>query len=406
MLQFQAGDLHSLSLVGSGGFGLVYRGWSETLGMEVALKMLQGARENNLKDFMKERDMMHTANYTYVLRLLGVYEKPEGNLIEYGLVIEYMPLGSLCTLFENVPDVPWALRFQILHQVVLGMNFLHRLSPPIIHRDLKPGNVLFNKSLDVQLTDFGLAKFAGSATTTSTDQSIVGTLAYMPPEAIKDINYKPTKMFDVYSFGILTWSVLSGQEPYPDARSFQIMYCIPNGDRPDVRMVDKCLTVKMVPEAKKLMIKCWDGEAKDRPSFQDLKVETVLMSNEYVGEIDSAIREVLDLLKNPSASAQVTAAESSPLPDLNAPEFLETNFAAIVQAGPDLSNIWDILYTEGIINGEEQSDLDSIERRRDQVRKTLRMIRNKGQRSSTRLLQLLEQHHPSLATSMLSTSRQ
>ncbi|XP_075463644.1 receptor-interacting serine/threonine-protein kinase 3-like isoform X4 [Ascaphus truei] len=367
MLQFQAGDLHSLSLVGSGGFGLVYRGWSETLGMEVALKMLQGAREcvrgapgrwgggivNNLKDFMKERDMMHTANYTYVLRLLGVYEKLEGNLIEYGLVMEYMPLGSLCSLFENVPDVPWALRFQILHQVVLGMNFLHRLSPPIIHRDLKPSNVLFNKSLDVQLTDFGLAKFAGSATTTSTDQSIVGTLAYMPPEAIKDINYKPTKMFDVYSFGILTWSVLSGQEPYPD-----------------------------------------------------LKVETALMNNEYVGERDSAIREVLDLLKNPSASAQVTAAESSPLPDLNAPEFLETNFAAIVQAGPDLSNIWDILYTEGIINGEEQSDLDSIERRRDQVRKTLRMIRNKGQRSSTRLLQLLEQHHPSLATSMLSTSRQ
>ncbi|MEE6490662.1 hypothetical protein FKM82_015936 [Ascaphus truei] len=305
MLQFQAGELHSLSLVGSGGFGLVYRGWSETLGMEVALKMLQGARENNLKDFMKERDMMHTANYTYVLRLLGVYEKLEGNLIEYGLVMEYMPLGSLCSLFENVPDVPWALRFQILHQVVLGMNFLHRLSPPIIHRDLKPSNVLFNKSLDVQLTDFGLAKFAGSATTTSTDQSIVGTLAYMPPEAIKDINYKPTKMFDVYSFGILTWSVLSGQEPYPDARSFQIMYCIPNGDRPDVRMVDKCLTVKMVPEAKKLMIKCWDGEAKDRPSFQDLKVETALMNNEYVGERDSAIREVLDLLKNPSASAQV-----------------------------------------------------------------------------------------------------
>ncbi|XP_075463639.1 receptor-interacting serine/threonine-protein kinase 4-like isoform X3 [Ascaphus truei] len=253
MLQFQAGDLHSLSLVGSGGFGLVYRGWSETLGMEVALKMIQGARERNLKDFMKERDMMHTANYTYVLRLLGVYEKPEGNLIEYGLVMEYMPLGSLCTLFENVPDVPWALRFQILHQVVLGMNFLHSLSHPIIHRDLKPGNVLFNKYLDVQLTDFGLAKFAGASSTMPTDQSIVGTLAYMPPEALNDLNYKPTKLFDVYSFGILTWSVLSGQKPYPD-----------------------------------------------------LKVETALMNNEYVGEIDSAIREVLDLLKNPYASAQTS----------------------------------------------------------------------------------------------------
>ncbi|XP_075463638.1 receptor-interacting serine/threonine-protein kinase 3-like isoform X2 [Ascaphus truei] len=255
---------------------------------------------------MKERDMMHTANYTYVLRLLGVYEKPEGNLIEYGLVMEYMPLGSLCTLFENVPDVPWALRFQILHQVVLGMNFLHSLSHPIIHRDLKPGNVLFNKYLDVQLTDFGLAKFAGASSTMPTDQSIVGTLAYMPPEALNDLNYKPTKLFDVYSFGILTWSVLSGQKPYPDARPFLIRSLVPAGSRPDVKMVDKWLTVEMVPEAKELMIKCWDGEAEDRPSFQDLKVETALMNNEYVGEIDSAIREVLDLLKNPYASAQTS----------------------------------------------------------------------------------------------------
>uniref|UniRef100_A0A8C5QQH6 Protein kinase domain-containing protein n=1 Tax=Leptobrachium leishanense TaxID=445787 RepID=A0A8C5QQH6_9ANUR len=311
MQSMPPGDLVCLELVGCGGFGLVYRGWSRTLGTEIALKMIQGEKGDGLRDFMKERDMMHKANYTYVLRLLGVYEKQDGEQIEYGLVMEYMHNGSLRTLFDRISNVPWALRFQILHQVVLGMNYLHHvLTPPIIHRDLKPRNVLLNKSLDVQITDFGLAKNAGS-TTTSLNQA-TGTVSYMPPESFRNINYKPNKQFDVYSFAILMWSVLTGQEPYEVADSDMIMKLIPNGSRPDLDLVTKWTSVKMVSEAVDLMTECWNEEAENRPSFSDCKPKTLSMSRAFARDLDQAVQEVLDQLRRFPSSRRTSRPEDVP----------------------------------------------------------------------------------------------
>ncbi|XP_072283646.1 receptor-interacting serine/threonine-protein kinase 3-like [Pyxicephalus adspersus] len=269
MLLLPPGDLELLTLVGSGGFGNVYRGWSKALNMEVALKVIQGVNSSNLKRVMKnlnkERDVMQKASNPHVLRLLGVYEKVEDKLVEHGLVMEYMPNGSLRSLFDDILDVPWALRFQILHQIVLGMNYLHSLDPPIIHRDLKPCNVLLNKYLDVQITDFGLSKIVGA--TTSAVPSFAGTLSYMAPEALNDINYQPTKAYDVYSFGILVWTVFSGEEPYPGTPAAVIQRYVPEGQRPKETVLDQYSDVRMVSEAKELMIRCWDHNADNRPSF-------------------------------------------------------------------------------------------------------------------------------------------
>ncbi|XP_063804165.1 receptor-interacting serine/threonine-protein kinase 3-like isoform X2 [Pseudophryne corroboree] len=309
MLPLPTGDLDSLELVGSGGFGLVYRGWSHMLKMEIALKIIQGAHGTNLKrlmkDLMKERDVMQKASNPYVLRLLGWYQKPESDLLEYGLVMEYMPNGSLRSLFDNICDVPWALRFQILHQVVLGMNYLHSLDPPIIHRDLKPCNVLLNKHLDVQITDFGLSKIVG-ATTSTAAPCFAGTLSYMAPEALNDINYIPNKAYDVYSFGILTWTVFSGEEPYPGIHAAVIQRCVSEGQRPRASVLDQYNEVKMVPEAKELMIRCWNPNADDRPSFHDCSESTTEMFDAYQDSIVSAVRSLQDSLKKISSSDQLS----------------------------------------------------------------------------------------------------
>ncbi|XP_056401525.1 receptor-interacting serine/threonine-protein kinase 3-like isoform X2 [Hyla sarda] len=233
-----------------------------------------------------------------------MYKKPEGNLIEHGLVMEYMPYGSLRSLFDIIPDVPWALRFQILHQVALGMNYLHSLDPPIIHRDLKPSNVLLSKHLDVQITDFGLSKIIGA--TSSITPSNAGTLSYMAPEALKDINYHPTKSYDVYSYGILTWTVFSSEEPYPGINAALIQHFVSEGQRPRDSVLDQYRDVKMVPEAKDLMIKCWNQKAEDRPSFNDCSETTALMFEAYGDEIVDAVRSVQDLLNRISSQDQLS----------------------------------------------------------------------------------------------------
>ncbi|KAM3918966.1 LOW QUALITY PROTEIN: receptor-interacting serine/threonine-protein kinase 3-like [Leptodactylus fuscus] len=306
------GDVEGLQMVGSGGFGVVYRGWSKKLNMEIALKMIQGSHGSNLKKLMrdlnKEKDIMQKASNPHVLRLLGVYEKNEGEFIGYGL---YMHHGSLRSLFDNIPDVPWALRFQILHQVALGMNYLHTLDPPIIHRDLKPCNVLLNKHLDVQITDFGLSKIVGA--TSSVTPSFAGTWSYMAPEALYDINYRPTKSYDVYSYGILTWTVFSGEEPYPGVPAVVVQHCVSKGQRPRVSDLDQYRDVKMVSEAKELMIRCWNQNPENRPSFHDCGKLTAEMFKAYQDEVVNAVRRVQDLLNEISSQDQEPSFDASPV---------------------------------------------------------------------------------------------
>ncbi|XP_040268134.1 receptor-interacting serine/threonine-protein kinase 4-like [Bufo bufo] len=439
------GDLSQLELVGSGGFGVVYRGRSTKLGMDIALKNTLRDSAADSESLMKEKEMMSRANYTYVLRLLGLYEAEGRKHSKYGLVMEYMPYGSVWTLFEHIKHVPWAVRFQILHQVALGMNYLHHvLEPPIIHRDLKPHNVLLNKSLDVQLTDFGLAKHEASI---SMSQSIVGTVAYIPPEAFVSVTYKPTKEFDVYSFAILTWVVLSGQEPYENVNIELIKVLIPQNQkhRPDLNLVSKWTSQKMVPEAIQLMQECWDADPGKRPSFYAINGRTNEMNAAYAGEIHNEVVRVLDELKkhksshsqtldnpdcrprsNPepcipdSATISVSifrdilhedengaanipdrpASTETSSPDIaDAAGFLQSNFAQIVQAKPDLSEILDVLFSKRTLTQEELNFI-TVGSVQEQIRKTLLMNINKGQESCREFLQLMNHYHEGLMRSL------
>ena len=66
----------------------------------------------------------------------------------------------------------------------------------------------------LQICDFGLAKWKRLAATQTITGKRCGTFAYMAPEVFKDPNVSRTTKYDVFSFGILLWVLLSGQEPY------------------------------------------------------------------------------------------------------------------------------------------------------------------------------------------------
>ncbi|XP_068107755.1 receptor-interacting serine/threonine-protein kinase 2-like isoform X2 [Hyperolius riggenbachi] len=380
----------------------------------------------DFESLMKEKDLMCKANYTYVLRVLGIYEIKNGTLLEYGLMMEYMPHGSLHSLFGRVKDIPWALRFQFLHQVALGMNYLHHaLNPPIIHRDLKPHNVLLNKFLDVQLTDFGLARSEASVSAT-----FAGTLSYMPPEAFRP-GYKATQKFDVYSFAILTWGILAGQEPYKVVNQEVVEHHVCKNDRPDVQQLAQWKDVKMVPEAIQMMEKCWDGDPAARPTFNECKDQTWEMNRQYVDEIQDAVITVLNQLRSNSSSSQ--RVQVSDVPDGATPEtsdtdldtykinlfikslnrvpddtiviedpqkFLKENFSKIIQEKPELTGVWDDLFAQNYLTGEDMDRIIKSDSVHEQIRKTLRLMMNNGQHSCTVFLQLLRQHCPSLMSKL------
>ncbi|KAI4897957.1 hypothetical protein NFI96_025214, partial [Prochilodus magdalenae] len=286
----------SWSVIGAGGFGEIYRAKHTKWQMDVAIKLLR-CRDGSGSSLLREADLMRHGGSPYVLRILGVYEgcPPRASSTQLGLVMEYMERGSLANLQRalNGPP-PWPLTFRIMHQIALGMNFLHQLSPPLLHLDLKPSNVLLDDSLNAKVTDFGLAKVARSASRMASerDEETGGTTSYMPPEAFqKSSPYVPSFSSDIYSYGILLWSVITGKEPYEseypspslplqllvivsglsylDAPcSSLVRFRIHQGDRPDLTNVDSS-QVAGLSDMVELMKQCWDDTPERRPPFTE-----------------------------------------------------------------------------------------------------------------------------------------
>uniref|UniRef100_A0A673HND2 Receptor-interacting serine-threonine kinase 3 n=1 Tax=Sinocyclocheilus rhinocerous TaxID=307959 RepID=A0A673HND2_9TELE len=252
--------------IGTGGFGQIYRAKHKTLGMDVAIKLLH-YKDGPASSIQREALLMFQGGNPNVIRLLGLYEGRVGE--GRGLVMEFMPKGSVADLLQTLAGPPpWPLTFRMTHQISLGMNFLHHLTPPLLHLDLKPSNVLLDDSLRAKLTDFGLSRVARSVSRCSRekDEDDGGTLSYMPPEALQSVNYKASKATDVYSYGVLLWSIVTGKEPYEDALSSLVRFRIPQGDRPDLTSIDP-RGVKGLEDMVKLMTECWHQDPSRRPSF-------------------------------------------------------------------------------------------------------------------------------------------
>nr|XP_014354305.1 PREDICTED: receptor-interacting serine/threonine-protein kinase 2-like [Latimeria chalumnae] len=138
----------------SGRFGSVYRASHQDWGIPIALKVFHiptSTSSSQRDELLREAEIMNKARFLYILRLFGVYEEEESfGAVHLGIVMELMENGSLDQLLQHVVPVPWALKFRLIHEVALGMNYLHGLNPPLLHLDLKPNNVLLDEYFHVR----------------------------------------------------------------------------------------------------------------------------------------------------------------------------------------------------------------------------------------------------------------
>uniref|UniRef100_A0AAY4DJN9 Protein kinase domain-containing protein n=1 Tax=Denticeps clupeoides TaxID=299321 RepID=A0AAY4DJN9_9TELE len=282
-------SLTDWKVIGGGGFGQIFRARHEDWKLDVAVKLL---RNSDGAALLKEANLMQQGGSPCVLRIMGVYRgrPPQSVSDQLGLVMPFMERGSLASLQKALCGPPPSpLAFRLAHQVALGMNFLHCLSPPLLHLDLKPSNVLLDNDLNAKLSDFGLSKFSRSSITAVSDQGsgAPGTLPYMPPEAFQ-LSHKPSCASDVYSYGILLWSLFSGQEPYPDAISSMVKFHVPNGQRPDLKELGSAQEAELIG----LITNCWATEISARPSFKDCLCVTEDLWEKHEENIFEAVYHV------------------------------------------------------------------------------------------------------------------
>lgn len=212
-------DLQIGELLGSGGFGSVYRGWLH--GEEVAIKRMhladngQISREQQV-EFHKEVANLQALRHPRLIRFIGVALE----LPVMCIVTELAVGGSLYALLhvQRMPLSEVHRRILVL-QISEGVVFLHSQQPPCVHRDLKSANVVLDAELNAKLCDFGLAE-SMDKTHISRRDTEAGSPRYMAPEVF-DHRSKITEKLDLWALGCLIVEVLIDQMPHEDCTTIQ-----------------------------------------------------------------------------------------------------------------------------------------------------------------------------------------
>ncbi|GLT79177.1 hypothetical protein SLA2020_506740 [Shorea laevis] len=196
-------------LLGTGGFGRVYKGVLPTSKLEVAVKRVSHESRQGMREFVAEIVSIGRLRHRNLVQLLG-YCRRKTELL---LVYDYMPNGSLDKYLYDQPMVTlnWRQRFRVIKGVASGLFYLHEeWEKVVVHRDVKASNVLLDGELNGRLGDFGLARLYDHGKDPQTTH-VVGTLGYLAPEHTR--TGKATTNADVFSFGAFLLEVACGRRP-------------------------------------------------------------------------------------------------------------------------------------------------------------------------------------------------
>ncbi|XP_033507173.1 receptor-interacting serine/threonine-protein kinase 1 isoform X2 [Epinephelus lanceolatus] len=272
-LHMRSADLIKKEALDYGGFGEVYLCYHATLGQVVLKTMYTGhiRNEENKRSLLEEGNIMASLNHERVVKLLGVIMEDR----DCSLVMELLPRGNLSVMLETV-SVPVSIKGRIIVEILEGMVYLTERR--VIHKDIKPENILVDKDFHIKIADLGLATCQTWSKLTkeesrrrsrmgrSAGARCAGTLSYMAPEHLESIHTVSTEKSDVYSFAIVVWVILTGEEPYANARSEeQISQCVRSGQRPAEDLIPDNTPAEII----QLMKRCWDQNPVQRPTFKE-----------------------------------------------------------------------------------------------------------------------------------------
>ena len=193
--------------IGRGGMATVYLAVQESLGRQVALKVMKpalAADKSFTERFFREGRIIAQFNHPQIVTVfdIGSYNQ------HYYLSMEYLHGGTLEQEIRRGLSLAHSL--EIIKAVGCALSYAH--SRGIIHRDIKPQNILFRQDGMPVLSDFGIAKASTDDNRLTIPGMTVGSPSYMSPEQVmgQDISLRT----DLYSLGIVFYQMLTGNLPY------------------------------------------------------------------------------------------------------------------------------------------------------------------------------------------------
>lgn len=243
-------------IIGRGKFGVVYKGYHVRTKQVYAIKVLNlDSDEDEVEDVQREiqflASMKQVPNITHYY---GSYLKDTSLWI----IIEYCAGGSLRTLLRP-GRIDEKYIGVIMRELLTALKYIHKDN--VIHRDIKAANVLITNDGQVKLCDFGVAAQLNQAS--SKRQTMAGTPYWMAPEVIMEGVYYDTKV-DIWSLGITTYEIATGNPPYCDVEALRAMQLITKSKPP--RLEGRSYSTLL----KEFIALCLDEDPKERLSAEEL----------------------------------------------------------------------------------------------------------------------------------------
>ncbi|XP_055810331.1 receptor-like protein kinase HERK 1 [Solanum dulcamara] len=274
-------------LIGSGGFGNVYRGVLCD-GTNVALKRLKPESRQGIAEFQAEIETLSQLRHPYLVSLIGYCD--ENN--EMILIFEFMENGTLKRHLygSDLPSMSWEQRLEICIGAARGLHYLH--TNAVIHRDVKSANILLDENFVPKITDFGLS-WKRPIDQTHVTTAVKGTFGYLDPEYYRSLQV--TEKSDVYSFGVVLFEVYCARTVIDSSRPRKMinlvewaMKCHKNGQLD--RIIDPNLLGKVRLDSLRKFgetaVKCLADSGVDRPSMSE-----VLWNLEYALHLQEAVSQ-------------------------------------------------------------------------------------------------------------------
>lgn len=234
-------------ILGRGAFKIVYKGFDEIEGIEVAWNqisiddVLQSPA--NMERLYSEAHLLRTLKHENIIKSLDSWVDDQNKTIN--MITELFTSGSLRQYRKKHKVVDIKAIKNWARQILRGLHYLHSHNPPIIHRDLKCDNIFINGNHgEVKIGDLGLATIMQQPTA----QSVMGTPEFMAPELYEE---EYNELVDIYSFGMCLLELITCEYPYSECRNqAQIYKKVTSGIKPAA--LDKVKD----PEVKQFIEKC------------------------------------------------------------------------------------------------------------------------------------------------------
>lgn len=198
-----------IAVLGQGAFGRVFKAYDPQLDRFVALKVPTfGPGDKALvQRFFAEAKSAARLRHP---NIVPTYESGQANG-HYFIASQFVSGQTMGRRILNAPPT-FREAAEWLRQLADALAYAH--NEGIVHRDIKPENIMLDEKGVPQIMDFGLAKRLNDDAGMTTDGSIMGTPAYMPPEQARGDVSQIGPHSDQYSLGVMLYEMLTGQRPF------------------------------------------------------------------------------------------------------------------------------------------------------------------------------------------------